>query len=116
MAKFHDQIEALKGVEGDYPGDFIDTIIGAYDEDFSAVATANDEAAGLASAKIAELEAANAALTAEIVTIKAAKYDEIMSSPVEPNGDEDDDNFDDDGDDIDDDFDDTDPFEKLFDK
>lgn len=114
MPKFYDQIEALKNVEGDYPGNFIDDLVGAYDADVDEINGINTEASELSAAKILELEAANAALQAEIVTIKAARFDEIMSTPVDggDDSDEEEDNSDDSDDDMYDD--DTDPFENLF--
>ena len=79
MSKFYDHVEALKGVEGDYPGDMLDTLGAAYDSDIAEQVSA----AEIAQAAVAERDVQIAGLIAENNALKAAKFDELMNTPVD---------------------------------
>lgn len=114
MSKFYDQMEALKGIEGDYPDDWMDVTVAAYDEDISEHMLATEEATNRVAELEAEREALIASHVAELNAVKAARYDEIMSMPVDPGvGDSDSDS--DSGEDAAPEADDEiDPFKNLF--
>lgn len=80
MAKFHDVLAALQGIEGDLPGDMWDQLTGAYDEDVAAIgAELNDAAA----AKVAQLTNSLNDVTQQLEATKAHNYDLLMSMPAE---------------------------------
>lgn len=75
---FHELINSLVTLEAaDRPGDMFDQLTSAYDNDIS-----------LGSAKIGELEAANAALTAEVARLKSHNYDLLTATAQLPAEDE----------------------------
>lgn len=89
MAKFHDVIAALQGIEGDYPGDMFDQLTGAYDEDISGVGA---EIEATAAAKVAQLTNEAVEMEKALEAAKAHNYDLLMSQPSteeEPAPDED---------------------------
>lgn len=79
MAKFHDAIAALQGIEGDYPGDMFDTLTGAYDEDVAAIGS---EVTETATAKVNGLTAEIAEMGKALEAAKAHNYDLMMSAPA----------------------------------
>lgn len=87
MAKFHDVLAALQGIEGDYPGDMFDQLSSAYDED---MAVAGQEIQDAAAAKIATLTNEAAEMSKALEKTKAHNYDLLMSDPApSDSGDED---------------------------
>ena len=82
MGKVSELLDSI-GEDG-YPDDFGTTLIGAYDEDMS-----------IPAAKVAELEAANAVLVAQVAELKARNYDlMVASSAVDNDGSDDTDSTD----------------------
>lgn len=79
MAKFHDAIAALQGIEGDYPGDMFDTLTAAYDEDVSVIGS---ELTENATAKVNGLTAEIAEMSKALEAAKAHNYDLMMSAPA----------------------------------
>lgn len=94
MGKFYDHVEALKGIEGDYPGEIVNGLVGAYDEEMLEHVGTLDAANLRISELESEMAAAIAAKDLEITEIKAAKFDEIMSTPVNTDDESDDEDTD----------------------
>lgn len=103
MARFADTLASLAGMEETLPPTWSDDLSSAYDDDINEAVASVDSA----NAMIGQLQAENAALSAEVQRVKAHNYELMMQVGAPPEDESTDDGSDEDESDDSDDSDDA---------